>query len=173
MRAWLALALLLPLTVAAQAPGFDTDRGEHGRGGETKVPLPQYPKPENYLPFEVSAITPFSFFVDAMSISVRQDGVVRYTLIAKSADGALNVSFEGMRCSDAQFRVYAFGSTGNGWAEVRDPKWVPIRSEPRNGQRAVLFNGYFCPSAGNVLTADESVRALKNGGNPRAKTHGY
>ncbi len=173
MRARLALALMLPLTVAAQAPGFDAGRSERDGGGEAKVPLPQYPKPENYLPFEVSAITPFEFFVDARSISVGQNSVVRYSVIAKSADGALNVSFEGMRCPDAKYRVYALGSAGNSWSEVRDSKWLPIRSEPRNGRRAALFNGYFCPSTGDISTAEEGVAALRNGGNPRAKTYGY
>jgi hypothetical protein len=94
-------------------------------------------------------------------------------LVAKSADGALNVSFEGMRCPDAQFRVYAIGNAGKSWAEIRDSNWARIRNEPRNGQRAVLFNDYFCPSSGDIATAEEGVQALKNGGNPRAKIHGY
>ena len=172
MRAWLALALMLPLA-AAQAQGFDSRREGREGGSEAKVLLPQYPKPENYLPFEVSATTPFQFFVDAKSLSVGQDGVVRYTLIAKSTDGALNVSFEGMRCSDAKFRVYALGGTDNSWIEVRDSKWLPIRADLRNGQRTELFNYYFCPTSGNITTADEGVRALRNGGNPRARIQGY
>jgi hypothetical protein len=172
-RLALALALMLPLAVAAQIFGFGPSRPERDSGPDAKVSLPQYPKPDDYLPFEVSAITPFAFFVDAKSISVGEDGVVRYTLIAKSADGALNVSFEGIRCPDAKFRVYAFGGAGRSWAEIRDSKWTPIRNEPRNGQRAVLFNDYFCPSNGDIATADEGVRALKNGGNPGSKVYGY
>ena len=173
MRACLALALMLPLLAAAQTSGFDTGRGEREPGAESKVQLPQYPKPENYLQFDVSATTPFSFYVDAKSMSVDPSGVVRYTLIAKSADGGLNVSFEGMRCPDAQYRVYAFGNGRNGWFEVRDSKWAPIRNELRNAQRAVLFNAYFCPSTGDISTAAEGVRALRNGGNPRAIIQGY
>lgn len=173
MRVWLALALILPLAAAAQTSGFGENSGDRGNRGEVQVPLPVYPKPENYLPFQVSATTPFAFFVDAKSISVGADGVVRYSLIAKSAEGGLNISFEGMRCGDGQVRVYAFGRPDNTWFEARNSRWEAIRSDPRNAQRAVLYNDYFCPMTVGVSTAEEAVRALKNGGNPRATITGY
>lgn len=173
MRAWLALVLILPLAVGAQTSGFGADSGDRGSRGEVRVPLPAYPKPENYLPFQVSATTPFAFFVDAKSVSVGADRVVRYSVIAKSAEGALNVSFEGMRCADGQIRVYAFGRPGNTWVEVRDSRWEAIRADQRNSQRAVLYSDYFCPVTGAVSTAEEAVRALKSGGNPRATITGY
>jgi len=175
MRAWIALALILPLAAAAQTPGFDEGRGERDRKGEVPVSPPPYPKPEDYLPFQVSTIAPFAFFVDAKSISVGADGVVRYTVIAKSSGGALNISFEGMRCAEREFRVYAFGSTGNTWLEARNSKWEPIRGEPRNAQRAVLYSDFFCPMTGNIATAEQGVRALKDGGGAgvRSTTIGY
>ncbi len=173
MRAWLALVLILPLAAAAQMPGFEENSGARDRRGEVQVPLPPYPKLENYLPFQVSATTPFAFFVDATSISVGADGVVRYSVIAKSSDGGLNISFEGMRCADRQFRVFAFGRSGNTWFEVRNSRWEPIRNDPRNSQRAVLYSDFFCPVTGAISTAEEAVRVLKNGGNPRATITGY
>ena len=173
MRAWLVLMLIVPLVAAAQMPGFDESQGEHQRREEAQVPLPQYPKPENYLPFQVSATTPFGFFVDAKSISVGADGVVRYTVIAKSPDGVLNISFEGMRCADGEFRVYAFGKSDNTWFKPRDSKWKPIRSESRNAQRAVLYSDYFCAVTGNIASAEDGVRALKSGGSQGATTNGY
>ncbi len=172
MRAWPVL-LLLPLAAAAQTPGSDGNYGGLERQGDVRMALPQYPKPENYLPFEVSATTPFAFFVDSKSISVGSDSVVRYTLIAKSSEGALNISFEGMRCTDGNFRVYAYGGVGNSWLQARNPKWEIIRADRRNPQRAVLYNDYFCPVAGKIATAEDAVRALKSGGNARATNGGY
>jgi len=171
MRAWLAL-LIVPLAAAAQTPGTDGDYGSRDRPGEAKVALPEYPRPENYLPFEVSAVTPFAFFVDSKSISVGPGAVLRYTLIAKSADGALNISYESMRCTDGNFRVYAYGSVGDSWFEVRNSKWELIRSDRRNPQRAVLFNDYFCPLTGYVSNAADAVRVLKSGGGPRGAIGG-
>ena len=175
MRAWIALALTVPLVALAQSPRFDEGRGERDGKVEAAVQLPPYPKPENYLPFELNVTAPFAFFVDAKSISVAADGVVRYTVIAKSADGALNISYEGMRCAEREFRVYAFGSSGNTWFEVRNSKWEPIRSATRNAQRAVLHSDYFCPMSGNIATAEQGVRALKMGGGAgvRSTTIGY
>lgn len=173
MRAWLALVLILPLAAGAQTSAFEEKSGDRDRRGEVQAPLPQYPKPENYLPFQVSVTTPFVFFVDAKSISVGTDGVVRYSVIAKSSDGGLNISFEGVRCADGQFRVYAFGRADNTWSEVRGSRWAAIREDARNAQRAVLYSDFFCPVSGNIATAEEGVRALKSGGNPRATITGY
>ena len=164
MRAWPALLLILPLAACAQTPRSETNYGDRDRRGEVAVPLPQYPRPENYLPFEVSATTPFVFFVDAKSVSVGADNVVRYSVIAKSADGGLNVSFEGMRCGERQFRIYAVGRSDNTWSEVRNSRWEPIRADQRNAQRAVLYRDLFCPVTGGITTAEEGLKALKGGG---------
>jgi hypothetical protein len=173
MRAWLALWLILPLAAWAQASSAEGNDGGGGRGGEVQAPLPEYPKPENYLPLQVSATTPFIFFVDAKSVSVGKDGVVRYSLVAKSQDGALSTSFEGIRCSDAQFRIYAFGQSHNTWSESRMPQWQPIPADTRNAQRAVLYRDIFCPGGGVVATAEEAVKALRGGGHPRATNSGF
>ncbi|HEY5291136.1 MAG TPA: CNP1-like family protein [Burkholderiales bacterium] len=163
MRAWLALGLILPLAACTQAGSGKPNAGDDVRGGEAQAPLPEYPKPENYLPLQVSATTPFAFFVDAKSVSVGKDGVLRYSLIAKSPDGALNISFEGIRCSDGQFRVYAFGRSDNTWSESRMSRWQPIPADSRNAQRAVLYRDFFCPAGGITATAEEAVRALRRG----------
>ncbi len=173
MRAWLALGLVLPLAAWAQSDRTEGKVGDTGRGGEVQAPLPDYPKSENYLPLQVSATTPFLFFVDAKSISVGKDGVVRYGLIAKSPDGALNVSFEGIRCSDAQFRVYAFGRTENTWSEARNSHWQRIPADARNAQRTVLYRDIFCRAGVIIATADEGVRALRSGGQSRAIFSGF
>ena len=173
MRTWFARALILPLAVGAQT-GYSAEAiGDRDRGGEIRAPLPPFPRPENYLPFEVSATTPFAFFVDAKSISVGPDRAVHYSVIAKSADGGLNVSFEGMRCAERQIRVYAIGRSDHSWSEVRDSRWEPIRGDTRNAQRIVLHSDFFCPLTGSIATAEEGVKALKAGGNPRSVIPSY
>jgi hypothetical protein len=173
MRAWLALLLILPLAAGAQTYGSGENYGARERKVEIQVVFPPYPKPENYLPFQVNATTPFAFFVDAKSLSVGTDGVVRYSVIAKSPEGALNISYEGLRCADGQFRVYAFGRSDNTWSEARRSRWESIRGDARNAQRAALYRDYFCSATGDVATAEELLWALKSGGNPRATVSGY
>ena len=173
MRAWLALGLILPLAAWSQAGSADGIYVDAGRGGEAQAPLPEYPKPENYLPLQVSATTPFVFFVDAKSVSAGKDGVVRYSLIAKSSGGAPNISFEGIRCSEGQFRVYAFGRSDNTWSESQMSRWQPMPADARNAQRAVLYRDFFCSAGGIIATAEEGVQALRNGGHSRGPLSGY
>jgi hypothetical protein len=163
MRGWFALALILPLAVWAPTGSAEAYEGNVLRVDDAQVPLPEYPRSENYLPLQVSATTTFTFFVDAKSVSVGKDGVVRYTLIAKSPDGVLNVSFEGIRCSTGLFRVYAFGRSDNTWSEARHSEWQPIPADTRNAQRAVLYADYFCSKNRGIATADEAVQALRSG----------
>ena len=90
MIAW---ALMLPLMAPAQVLIFfgaddDPDKKECV---EREVKLPPLPKPENLLPFEAGAATSNQFFIDANSILIGDDGIVRYTLVVKSTSGAENI----------------------------------------------------------------------------------
>ena len=120
----------------------------------------------------MSVTTPFAFYVDAKSISIGSDGVVRYSLIAKSAEGALNVSFEGIRCSARQFRVYAFGRPDKTWSEARMSQWQSIPADARNAQRAVLHGDFFCSKRDMPGTTEQAVRLLRNGP-PQPAISGY
>ena len=170
--AYLTLAVLLLLPLAAAAQGYASDDDSAWRPpADAPLTLPAYPKAEDYLPFDVNPITPFTFFIDAKSISVA-DGVVRFTLIAKSPNGAQNVSYEGIRCADEMYRVYAYGRDDHTWLKLRDSRWRPIPVDPRNSQRNVLYDNYFCPtSSADVRNVQDAVNALKRGGNPGASTN--
>ena len=172
MRAWLALGLTLPLAVWAQAQNFEALFDEEGRWVEVQTQLPPYPKPEHYLPFKVNATASFDFFVDAKSLSVGADGVVRYSQIAQSPAGALNVSFEGIRCSGAQYRIYALGRSDTTWSKARNSQWKDITGDRNNVQRAVLYTDFFCPARSIIGSSDEGAQALKRGGHSRANTLG-
>ena len=167
MRARLALALILLLAAWAQQSVADGELKDGGRWEEIQTQLPEYPKPENYLPLRVSATTQFDFFIDAKSVRIGKDGVVRYSLIAKSPEGALNISFEGIRCSEGKFRIYAFGRDDKSWSEARSSQWQSMPIDPRNAQRAVLHSQYFCPAGSIIDTPEEGVKGLRAGGHPR------
>ena len=164
MRVWLALALILPFSVWAQMRNFDAAFDDDSGWAEVQSQLPPYPKQQDYLPFHVSATAAFDFSVDAKSVSVGADGAVRYTLIAKSPGGTLNVSFEGIRCSDRQYRVYAFGRTDGTWSRARGSRWEPLAPNPRIAQRLVLHKDYFCLDGGIVPNSAAALDRLKYGG---------
>jgi hypothetical protein len=129
--------------------------------------LPAYPREARLLAFFVSSASEFRFFVDPASLSVGTDGVVRYTLVARSPQGAESVSYEGMHCSARTFRIYATGRADRSWSRHEVP-WQRI--EPRSVQRwhNALWAEYFCPGGITIQSAAEGTDALRRGGHPRA-----
>jgi hypothetical protein len=158
------LALVLFTTACAQ-PKLSTGDDLDGKLWEDqKASLPPYPKQGSLVPIYVSPAIPFAFFVDAVSVSVGQDGVVRYTLIARSASAVMNVSYEGMRCETYERKVYAFGRSDGTWSQARNSQWTPISSIQPN-QHLTLAVDFFCSQ--RVQNSEQALRALVRGNQPR------
>ena len=99
-------------------------------------------------------------------VAVGPDGVVRYTLVARSPSGADTISYEGIRCGgQGLVRIYAFAYGGK-WSRNPSADWKVI--EPRGVQRwhAVLRSQFFCPGRFGIQTAEEGVDALRRGKHP-------
>ena len=129
-----------------------------------KALLPPAPKSATLVPFYVGP-TPFAFFVDRSSVKVGEDGVVRYTLVARSSSGATNVSYEGIRCATYASRAYAFGEADGTWSRARNTQWTPI-DRLASGPQTALANDFFCPDRGPVRTTEEALRAFALGNRP-------
>lgn len=130
---------------------------------ELEAQLPPAPKAENLLPFFVSAATDNRFYIDGPSITRGEDGVVRYTLAIKSSAGATNISYEGMRCSSAEVKRYAFGRADGGWGKARNAKWEPISYKDVNRQHHMLHDDFFCPNGTAVASREAAIKALQAG----------
>ena len=165
---WPALVcgLLMAWCALAQWKDWDYELEQEKKPWEElQTKLPPYPKPENWLKFEIGANTANSFFIDAASLSVGDDGVVRYTVVIKTSGGATNVSFEGLRCDSRQLRVYAFGHPNAQWSRARNAGWREIEPRVVNGHHYVLFRDYFCTAANRKDTASvkQIIATLKSG----------
>jgi len=152
---------------SSQAPlPSDWERAHQERDWrEIEVALPPYPRHPDLLPFFVSAASRYAFYIEAASLAPGEDGVVRYVLVVRSALGAESVTFEGIRCSTSEYRIYATGASGGGWLRSRTP-WRPIA--PRDIQRwhNALRDEYFCPLGLPIRTRAEGIDALRKGGRP-------
>jgi hypothetical protein len=146
---------------------FDEDQKEWK---EIEARIPAYPKDANLLPFQGGGASPHRFFIDAQSLSIGEDGVVRYTLVVKAAGGATNVSFEGIRCEMREQKYYALGHPGGNWTRARNPQWRRIDYQEVNRHHGVLYSNYFCAGAGSnrepVKSVAEAVQRLKYGPPP-------
>ncbi len=136
---------------------------------ESKLRLPAAPKPADLIRFDIGPLhRGFEHFVDGTTLSLGEDGVIRFTLVVKSDMGASNVSFEGMRCVTRERKVYAYGRRDGSWSEAREPEWKKIGAPSLAGPIYVLYNDFFCPGRHGVSSAGEAIAALKSGRHPRA-----
>lgn len=135
---------------------------------EDSVVPPELPSDSNLVPFYVGETTSHRFFIDATSLTLGKDGVVRYVLVVRTSGGATNITFEGMRCGLLEYKVYASGRQDGTWALARKPEWRAIENKPVNRYHAALARNYFCPNRSPILTADEGRDALRLGKHPGA-----
>ncbi|RQW28532.1 hypothetical protein EHS17_05665 [Rhodobacteraceae bacterium CH30] len=104
---------------------------------EQEEALPAYPKAPEWLDFSGGNLERNQLALDAKSLTLGNDGVVRYTLRVLTPGGVSNISREGMRCQTQDVRSYAFADTvGQSWIVSMKPVWRPIRRED-NVRRAL------------------------------------
>src|SRR6186997_3691222 len=98
----LTLVLLAACGTPSTAPGSKSD---WEKANEEKLAASEKAAAANTIPsppgkrgelieFSVGPTTDFRFFIDAQSLSVDNEGVVRYVLVARSPEGVENVTFE-------------------------------------------------------------------------------
>lgn len=138
--------------------GLLTDSDPEWKEGEHTLPAP--PREAGLREFFVSSASPNHFYVDGDSIAVGDDGVVRYTLVIRSAGGATNVTHEGIRCASGTWRLYATGRAGGQWSAVRDEEWKPIFGSVYNGPRAALSEDHICDGPVPPRDRNEVLRRL-------------
>jgi hypothetical protein len=163
--------VLVAALAACSGPAVKSDwERQHERDlapEEAPVVLPAYPGKVGLIEFKADAADGFRFFVDPATLSVGADGEVRYVLVARSTQGAENVSFEGMRCNSAELRLYAFGRDG-AWAGTPGA-WRSLQERGVQRWHRALFREYFCPLKDPIANAREGVQALRDGGHPAVK----
>jgi hypothetical protein len=162
-----ALLFCSAAALAAALPPLPSEVEEDepaARGwAELKTVLPPYPKPASLAEFPVSGATTNRFLLDADTLSIGSDGVVRYVLVVRSPSGAENVSYEGIRCETRETKYYAFGQRNGSWSPVKDAQWRYIEYREANRQHGVLFKDIVCAEAALPFTKQEIVRRLRYG----------
>ncbi len=158
-----------PLLPPKYNPGFE----DEAPWQELKeVEPPAFPRQENLLEYYVGPATANNYFIDASTLSVGSDGIVRYVLVVRTAGGATNVSFEGINCKELAWKHYATGRSDGTWVKSRAARseWRPIENKPVNRHHASLSRDLFCPAGIPIWTADEGRNALRLGKHPNSNS---
>jgi hypothetical protein len=155
--ALLAVGMISARAFADPEPLYDVPDAPPWR--EAEVAFPAYPDSKNFLAFSVGSLSKNRFKIDTTSVAIGADEVVRYVLAVEAPGGASNITWEGIRCSTRQYKVYAIGLADRTWSAQRDSRWLPIES--LNRHHAVLNREVFCPSGTPVRSANEALAALR------------
>ncbi|WPL19836.1 CNP1-like family protein [Thiorhodovibrio winogradskyi] len=133
---------------------------------EQQVNPPPWPRDQDLIPVRLDNTSePFDYFIDARSLSTGTDKVVRYTLVAESASGSRNLSFEGLRCTPrGQYRVYAYGQGSSFQPSGLGEQWLPVDRTGADPIHEELWRHYLCvPRKFEPRPHKAQLRALKNG----------
>jgi hypothetical protein len=165
----LRLSVLIVLTAWSLSAAADTQNDWVPSGfedapakwQEAAFQLPAPPDAAGLMEFYVGPTATQTFFIDSKSMSIGGDGVVRYTLLSKSKSGAINVSYEGIRCATVESKAYAYGRQDGTWDLARNPAWRPITELVANRQHAALVKDYFCDSNSIAGTLTDIIKRIK------------
>lgn len=155
----LLIAVLAPALAAQGTASSEPDAPKAWQ--EIEVAFPAYPRPEKLVPFPGGPANGHRYFVDPVSLSIGADRVVRYTLVIRTAGGATNVSYEGMRCDERQQKTYATGQANGSWARSRDPQWRRIEYRSVNNHHGVLYTDFLCREREPPDSVEQVLRRLR------------
>ncbi len=124
--------------------------------------------PDGYDPSDLQSFTlrgrqdRFEYAIERGSLQAGPDGVMRFLLVIRSAQGSVNSSYEGLRCGHRQAKAYAYGSA-SGLSPLADPEWQDI-PKGSSGYQAILYEDLLCNlSTGQPNPPDAVIRAMRSG----------
>jgi hypothetical protein len=128
---------------------------------EAEVKIPSAPPSKNLKPFFVSINTPLTFAIDADSLALGQDDVLRYILVITSPSGAKQISYEGIRCEKYEWRLYGTLTSDGQWRKNPTSKWQLIMPNSYNRYHSALVKDAFCENSIPRRDIKEIVQLLK------------
>lgn len=161
--------LLLPLPGPArerpfvdQSDSTDIQGPEKPAWREQRVELPGPFKEGDLVGFELDqGGGRFSYFIDRTSLRAGSDGVVRVRLVIRSSSGAVNSSYEGYRCGESQYKVYAYGGA-RGLRATHQADWRPIPKNGPENYRKTLYDDLLCNlDTGRPNPAEAVIEAMR------------
>ena len=100
------------------------------------------------------------FGIDPASISIGEDRVVRYVVVALGDGGAVNGIYEGLHCNTGKVKVYA-RNAGAGWVAVQDSEWKAVHDAPHATYTLPIARGGACSGHAPNRSAAQIIRDLR------------
>ena len=130
---------------------------------EIDVPPPPSFNKDKLIPIEMPAYVALRFGVDPATLTVTNDGVVRYVMVASGSGGSVNAMYEGIRCASGEFKTYARISSSGQWVPLKDPQWRPLNDNNTSKHALALARQGACDGRSAVArTVQVIVSTLQN-----------
>ena len=156
-----ALALVVSSTAMGQVFVEDPD------WKEIDVPTPPSFNRDKLIPVNMPPYVTLRFGVDPTTLTITDDGVIRYVMVAQKPGGGdggtFSAMYEGIRCAAGEFKTYArFGASGQ-WASVSNPQWRPFTDNNTSKHALALARQGACDGrSARARSVQTIVNALKN-----------
>lgn len=105
------------------------------------------------------------FGVDPATLTITDDGVIRYVMVAQSlgGSGTFSAMYEGIRCAAGEFKTYARFNASGQWAPVSNPQWRPLNDNNTSKHALALARQGACDGrSARARSVQSIVSALKN-----------
>lgn len=129
---------------------------------EMEVALPPFPQSKDLITVDTGPTSRQHFEIDAKTLTIVDDNIVRYSVVATSSSGSKNIGFEAINCTYGTLRHYAYGTADGKWVRATGDKWQRISSMSRNQLHYTLAEFFFCQGAtvaGSVSDITGRIRA--------------
>lgn len=130
---------------------------------ELKAVLPAFPAEGDWVELDLGGDAGgYRYYLDPSELDVGNDGVVRYAAAMSSEDGVRNVFYEGLRCSDRKYKIYAYGGEHR-WQPMERPAWKAVELVEQGPYRfrRVLHTHYLCDAYWHVLPRNEILSRIR------------
>ena len=154
----LAASLALGMACNSLAQGFFEEK----IWKESEVPPPPPVDFTKLVAFNMASGLALTYGVDPATVKIsKNDGLVRYVMVATSPSGARNVMYEAIRCSTAEFKTYARYSSDGQWRAVENPEWRSMLNNMQSKHALQFARAGACDAATPVSSVRELVDKLK------------
>lgn len=155
LRRFIAPALLGAGAVCAQglAP-------EHPDWKELEAAPPPVVRTTGLVEVDVSGSS-LRFGVDPDSVTILEDGIVRYVVVATSRTGTVNAIYEGIHCHRGDVKVYARWNPDTGWTPQPRAEWQALQDIPNARYSLQIARNGACFGRAPNGPAAKVVRDLK------------
>ena len=159
------IASALVFSLIASTPLFATAQTSYTEEKvwlETVTVPPAKFSTEELFTFEVFKASSLAYGIDPGTLTVGEDGVVRYVMVARSSSGALNVLYQGIRCATAETKTYGRLSDKGAWNTSTEAPWQELSFRGATRPAMILARQGICEGRTVTGNAQKILATLKS-----------